>query len=509
MQTGTHWLEPNTAFRNQQITQFHNANGQQFVDFTLAGSGLCPNNSSGLIPEQEPQQNGPYPAMVASPFAPSFETTEPISAPRQTVLRGTNPDNSEGAKWKPGQCQGRAKGGSKKQCVRGGKPHESGQNLCTRHQQQWKRHHEAPPPVIYESGVNFSSVARDNIYPDRGPLQGPEEEITKDECQSRVETIVRGFIDAVNLSYPQPGKESACHEFHLQQQKVFNGNRHAKKGFTDRDVNIRMRALCEEIIVFHTGGRTVYPQGGDNAGYGEPNKKLTFNERVKQIADLIALDKRVCMDVIEGRGVTALVENPEKFEKRKTQNKDSNAKKQEKQRLGDQLQAKQEAKGKGKTKVNVDEEDDDYSDNEIAGAGDDAGEEWQPEDNADFGHTYMTPRPEAKMGHDQGSDGDVSMADAPTSKKRKRIAPKARAITRGPARKKTKTKQLTMEEVHHVQGQQGDQHDLAIDPTILDPDYNDGPAGSLPDNETSADHDGGFRHTYDFGMREDLTESME
>jgi hypothetical protein len=85
----------------------------------------------------------------------------------------------------------------------------------------------------------------------------------------------------------------------------------------------------------HAGGPSHYDIGGDNSGYGE-DRSMIFSARIERIIKLLTvsfastilphartrgtdtisqLDKDIAMDVIEGRGVKALVYNPNKYER--------------------------------------------------------------------------------------------------------------------------------------------------------------------------------------------------
>lgn len=85
--------------------------------------------------------------------------------------------------------------------------------------------------------------------------------------------------------------------------------------------------------------------GGDNSGYGE-DRTLPFSARLEKLIQLLTRDKDIAMDVIEGRGVTALVKSPEKYQRRKRDNKKSNDTKQDLQEKGKKFEeqhAKQSA----------------------------------------------------------------------------------------------------------------------------------------------------------------------
>jgi hypothetical protein len=64
---------------------------------------------------------------------------------------------------------------------------------------------------------------------------------------------------------------------------------------------------------------------------------MKFSDRIERIIQLLRLDKDIAMDVIEGRGVMALVHNPNKYQRRKRDNKKSNDTKQDLQEKGKQL----------------------------------------------------------------------------------------------------------------------------------------------------------------------------
>ena len=101
-------------------------------------------------------------------------------------------------------------------------------------------------------------------------------------------------------------------------------------------MNARIRFLFHIALSYHAGGPSLYDTGGDNSGYGE-DRTMKFSERIERIIQLLRFDKDIAMDVIEGRGVTALVHNPNKYERRKRDNKKSNDTKQDLQEKGKQL----------------------------------------------------------------------------------------------------------------------------------------------------------------------------
>ena len=220
-------------------------------------------------------------------------------------------------------------------CTRRFRPTAPSMQFCIRHQKNYDRNN-APPPK-FEMLLDIDSLkARKAVYPIL-PALGLEHD---DVGLKHENDWVSDFINAANKPYIGP---SEYHEFYARQQKVYNG-----KGFDEfldePTVNVRMWLLYEAARTFHKGGEAVYPTGGDNDGYGSADETMIFSERLKVIISLLEMNKRVCMDVIEGRGVAALVANPKKYAKRKTQNKDSNERKQKMQKLGEEQQMKDEGK---------------------------------------------------------------------------------------------------------------------------------------------------------------------
>jgi hypothetical protein len=277
---------------------------------------------------------------------------------------------------------------------------------------KYDRNHAEPPTFTFPAGIGDYQAAKDKIYPPQSPLCVDGERLSREACEHYANAMVQRFVEAASTPY-EGG--SAYHEFHTRQQKVFNG-----KGFKDEEVNIRLRFLYQAAVVLHTGGETVYPEGGDNGGYGRPDKTLKFLDRVNKIVEILKTDKRVCMDVIEGRGVSAFVANPDKYEKRKTQNKDSNERKQRKQQLGDKIQMKRKAKGRAVEESDVDsdewsggERDEDEEEGIEDGAGATSASIWQTP-------MSMNLDQENVLSYEAGLNTVPEMAGGPASRTRKR-----------------------------------------------------------------------------------------
>ena len=256
-----------------------------------------------------------------------------------------------------------------KQCIENGckrrfRPNDTTKmDLCRRHQEKYDRNNAEPPTFKFHPDMwNFPN-AKSLVYPAQKTVAVDGDDVIYRDA-NHVGLWVTRFVEAANQPYTGG---SQYDDFHTRQQKVYNGKVCKTQGYGAEEVNARMRLLYEAALRLHTGGEAVYPTGGDNDGYGNPDLKLIFSARLKEITRILKTDKRVCMDVIEGRGVTAFVANPTRFEKRKTQNKDSNARKQKKQQLGDRLQAKRKAKGQD---VDGSDIDSDHSLEEVDGEDD-------------------------------------------------------------------------------------------------------------------------------------------
>lgn len=169
-----------------------------------------------------------------------------------------------------------------------------------------------------------------------------------------VQCFLQAAMEPVDISSPNPS------DFERDQQEKFNGKAlmESKEGdrYSPEWINARMRMLFQTTLAFHRGGQSVYPVGGDNAGYGKPDTSLNFRERLQTLYKLMTEDKLIVMNVIEARGVLPLVENPARFQKRKTQNKQSNLKKDE------VLEAERKRQREATAEVNDESSDDEKND---------------------------------------------------------------------------------------------------------------------------------------------------
>ena len=206
------------------------------------------------------------------------------------------------------------------------KPAPRGRVRCKRCQDKYDRNNADPPQIEFDPFMSWNTVTN-TAYPMHQPLRTSGSDHSLWENKDRETEWVGRFINAAATPYDELiGEEPK--KFYLDQQQTFNGKafmeKHPNGRYTDLWINVRMRMLFRTAVVFHDGGRAVYPTGGDSGGYGRPDISLTFLQRLETIEDEMKVNKLVVMNIIEGKGVVALVENPSRFKKRKIQNKNSN-----------------------------------------------------------------------------------------------------------------------------------------------------------------------------------------
>ncbi|TKA67005.1 hypothetical protein B0A55_08190 [Friedmanniomyces simplex] len=209
---------------------------------------------------------------------------------------------------------------------------------------------EAEQPPIYfpddrpDAGSAENTI--DKVYPTLPPLDYDNDEEEDDFLQhlSNESYWAERFIEAANNVYVRPDESAEPqdaekvadrqrkHDNAVKQQEIYNYKPHeasSKDFYTNDWVNTRMRLLFRAVLTYHQGGRSTYPIGGNNNGYGE-DRKMKFTARLGVIIDAMQADKRVVMDVIEGRGVAALAMNPKRFADRKNSNNKCNENKKRK-----------------------------------------------------------------------------------------------------------------------------------------------------------------------------------
>lgn len=239
-----------------------------------------------------------------------------------------------------------------------------GEERCRKHQAKWVKEQASTQAPTYHFDEDISSFeqAKTLVYPAVRALvyTGKDEDDFMRYKHAEDEWIKR-FIDAANLKYTDASGTSRTrtagqneleyqkelegqkreHEHLLKQQDTYNHKPHeksSKESYTNDFINIRMRFLFRAILTYHEGGPAIYPVGGANGGYGD-DTNLSMSQRLATIEDILKQEKRVVMDVIEGRGVLALAANPKHYMDRKQSNNKCNTKKKGKFAIADAVEA--------------------------------------------------------------------------------------------------------------------------------------------------------------------------
>lgn len=349
-------------------------NQQGNADLTLSTSGY-PENASGPMlgytpalgwqPSHRRLQDSPPAAMLAGNWPHGWNLGDlsghagsdgaqglPESATvshqpaQETTLPGPSTQTEPAAR--AGSSQSEAAGASgvkkciEKKCTRNGK---ASTEYCARHLETWVRNTAGPPEL--ENLHLTSEAAIEMAYPTYPGLA--RENHTMAAERDRQAEWVQRLLTAAQTEY-QPGSEDDDEDiqYEREQQQDFNGKAAVEnkpgQRYTQAWINARMVLLFLTAVALHDGGPAIHPKGGDNAGYGKPDASLTFNGRLERIEGIMRKHKRIVINVIEGKGVVAFVENPDKYLKRKQQNKKSNLKK------GPLLKGKEKGKAKGRAK---------------------------------------------------------------------------------------------------------------------------------------------------------------
>ena len=222
---------------------------------------------------------------------------------------------------------------------------------CNKHMAKVKKEELAQHPPVWTRDEDLGRASTEELssalFPEIPPMvyEGDGHDDWRAH-ESHEEAWVERLIQAANTEYTGSYDETA--ELELDERERQNKARvranarkqqidynhkpfeeSSKAWYTNDWVNRRFRLMFRSVLVFHKGGRLIYPVGGSNNGYGE-NRKLKMSERLSFIERVFQNDKRVVMDMIEGRGVTALVVNPTRFAERKDSNNKCNQNKKRK-----------------------------------------------------------------------------------------------------------------------------------------------------------------------------------
>ncbi|CAK3871761.1 Hypothetical predicted protein [Lecanosticta acicola] len=288
------------------------------------------------LPQQQ-QQYDPWNFEIQDPYATPFEPTPtPQLDSRSPALSTRRPRPSAKARGKSRAdseapsvrepnptCQGIKVSGEP--CA---KPFDVTRSRSDKYCNRCAQRHirqaaDADPPHYHLSPqVRNYQEALSLIFP-QPEVGGPPG--SDDEARNaavREDAYIQRFLDAVNTARPAQPKD-----WLFTHQHNFNADAQLKASYREEMVTARLRALFHETVIFHTGdGCSAYPTGGTNTGYAK-KQDYDFDERIRQICAVMVLNKRIVMDVVEGRGVQGLVANPWDYHRRKENNDSANKKK--------------------------------------------------------------------------------------------------------------------------------------------------------------------------------------
>jgi hypothetical protein len=204
---------------------------------------------------------------------------------------------------------------------------------CSRCYDKHVKHTAGHRTYVFDPEMTIDHAWR-RLYPEVEALTPPDDDV--EAAKANEQDYIRRLVEAISIPYTSDGSGSKEDSQRVAQQAKLNKKPFDSTQYRDDLVNARIRFLFHIALSYHAGGPSLYDTGGDNSGYGE-DRTMKFSERIERIIQLLTFDKDIVMDVIEGRGVTALVHNPNKYERRKRDNKKSNDTKQDLQEKGKQL----------------------------------------------------------------------------------------------------------------------------------------------------------------------------
>jgi hypothetical protein len=315
-------------FPNQDLPQFGSGNltdhpfpGLSFNSHTPAGSPApLPAHIRGIFTTSNMDEDATQPALP--PTSPDMDLSK-----RPRRRRAASMDSRDTPE--PSRV--------KKQCAGCEKPFYSSKDpnglRCTRCYDKHVKHTAGHTTYVFDPEMTIEHAWR-RLYPDIEPLAPAGDDV--EAAKANELDYIRRLIEAVSIPYTSDGTGTKEDQQRLAQQSKMNKKPFDSTQYRDDLVNARIRFLFHIAVSYHAGGPSLYDTGGDNSGYGE-DRTMKFSERIERIIQLLRLDKDIAMDVIEGRGVTALVHNPSKYQRRKRDNKKSNDTKQDLQEKGKQL----------------------------------------------------------------------------------------------------------------------------------------------------------------------------
>ncbi|KAF7193844.1 hypothetical protein HII31_04734 [Pseudocercospora fuligena] len=197
---------------------------------------------------------------------------------------------------------------------------------CNRCAEKNIRHNAKPVIFNLDPTVPNQEVAKRlicNSILGKGPQISPSD---LESIREREDEYIQRFLDSINHVIPggighqgQPGLS-----WSQRQQIIFNQKATMDEPYSSEMVTARLRGLFAETVTFHAGtSNPFYGASGDSSGYSE-NTRLDFEERIEKICEMLKFNKRIVMDVVDGRGVKGFVGHPENYDKRKVSNNDCN-----------------------------------------------------------------------------------------------------------------------------------------------------------------------------------------
>lgn len=269
-------------------------------------------------------------------FSPEVDFTTPLFPDNDFEdVQTSGPSRGRQSKSKA-MCDGTPK--ENPSCIDCGKRYRtsSSPGRCNRCGTKYERRVAQPFTYTLDSTVPDFATARRMIF---SPIEGRhvyQDDVLRYARDPAAENrFVQFLLDAINVVQSQ---EAGWDTWSIRQQKVFNEKAKLEAGYTNPLVTARLRALYREVLNYHLGGDAVYAVGGDNSGYAD-DRTLRFSQRIATICDILRKNKRVVMDIVEGRGVQGFVSNPRKYHERKASNNNCNVEKKRIMEKGKEVEA--------------------------------------------------------------------------------------------------------------------------------------------------------------------------
>ncbi|KAK4896873.1 hypothetical protein LTR27_005120 [Elasticomyces elasticus] len=297
---------------------------------------------------RSPQRQHRHFAGASSSPSPFSEAPAVRGRSRRSVASQATPTLSPSAVCQ--MCVDRAKDKSKARQKKFKPTAENRGIYCNKHTAQVEKERLADQAPFYtcDQAPDADSDAKtiDLVYSMVQPLayENPSEDDDYLDHVDNASIWVALLTAAANRPYVRPDETNDSqdpdavadrnrrHDNAVKQQRIYNKKpleASSRDFYNDVTLNSRLRMLFRAVLTYHQGGRSLYPVGGSNNGYGD-DRTLRFTRRMWIIIEAMEVDKRVVMDVVEGRGVAALGANPRRFADRKNSNNKCNENKRKK-----------------------------------------------------------------------------------------------------------------------------------------------------------------------------------